>query len=865
MASSHLTKRRFQPVKVDVLGHESGKARFTNDGHYAPPKMLPWRNNLTALSQRYNLYFVAAAEQVHVYVPQFYSQTLGNIPSLILNPPATNPDAVGYIDPDRPMGINHLIVDDLGRNEILVLTTDSGNVAAYHTNTIHRAVRRQAEEDAQQTADDIGIRPFFTHWVYESAWGIAVHKMARLIAISANVPLRSNGSENTGDITVFAFALTSCALDETSSEDHSDINNELSGVRFEDWVEFDEDEELLHELTVRARNFKITLSDHRANIPNIAFANSHCDRAGKLLFSTDIHGDTKIWNVWERRVLRSYDFSEDGGKGRSHELEGERGWSVIPLDPSSFRTADSITEFCGFNAPPDYCPSGINPADPVRPRESYFLRVGLEAPRVMSIYEDLASDPEILDSGLIESSEDEDVDEGGGVSLLVSQADETGGSDATTESPDSEEVVIQMLQDQETRGTSGSLASGRYTSNTIHDLLSDTQSRSSSQNEPGEFDTEIPDDPRQEQSTSDEDSTHSFQSLTYQSWSRPGTEPFVSSDDPRYQTLPSTLEYSSIPVLHLSASNIRLINMPHAPIPHVFFNRPCETYWPPGLAWMYNMDRLNMSAYLPELGVVVAASQTGKVAIITLTKRAETGCLGFRVDWTIPFFDQIRKKQRPDKPLLGLAVGRMQGLFKDTDDSYDDAEKMTSTSKHAASPGLTSQFVDGIARSFDSNYLDFTTLDTATISLDSGSDTDKPKRHSIPYRRTPPQKAVNRRKPPSPSISRRQKSITSSRNSPIFSDVIPIAATTKRSPYRPNNFPQVSAPWLSPHAEAPMALPMSTQIPNTEDLSALRYRLMLTYYDHTVLSYEIGRAGDRLGIWGSGKKNWGSRDDGLIF
>lgn len=72
-------------------------------------------------------------------------------------------------------------------------------------------------------------------------------------------------------------------------------------------------------------------------------------------------------------------------------------------------------------------------------------------------------------------------------------------------------------------------------------------------------------------------------------------------------------------------------------------------------------DRFNMVKYVPELGLVVAASQKGRVAIISLTWQEEIG-YAFRLDWIVPFYTQERDDGRPMIPLLGLAVSPMPGF-----------------------------------------------------------------------------------------------------------------------------------------------------------------------------------------------------------
>lgn len=68
-----------------------------------------------------------------------------------------------------------------------------------------------------------------------------------------------------------------------------------------------------------------------------------------------------------------------------------------------------------------------------------------------------------------------------------------------------------------------------------------------------------------------------------------------------------------------------------------------------------------MVKYIPEVGIVVAASQKGRVAIISLTWQQEIG-FAFRVDWIVPFLTQEFHNQRPVIPLLGLAVSPMPGF-----------------------------------------------------------------------------------------------------------------------------------------------------------------------------------------------------------
>ena len=82
----------------------------------------------------------------------------------------------------------------------------------------------------------------------------------------------------------------------------------------------------------------------------------------------------------------------------------------------------------------------------------------------------------------------------------------------------------------------------------------------------------------------------------------------------------------------------------------------------PLYASLQALDRLNMVAQIPELGVVIVASQVGKAAILTMTKlRGEKLIHGFRVECRVPFESQERAGLRPPCFLLGIATAPFQG------------------------------------------------------------------------------------------------------------------------------------------------------------------------------------------------------------
>lgn len=89
--------------------------------------------------------------------------------------------------------------------------------------------------------------------------------------------------------------------------------------------------------------------------------------------------------------------------------------------------------------------------------------------------------------------------------------------------------------------------------------------------------------------------------------------------------------------------------------------------------WYYNSDnlstfsRLSLTAYIPEIGIVLAGSPEGRVAVLSMTQTHSAGgaapfyCM--RLDWILPLRSQEVDGQRPERLLLGLAVSPVQGML----------------------------------------------------------------------------------------------------------------------------------------------------------------------------------------------------------
>lgn len=215
-----------------------------------------------------------------------------------------------------------MIVGDIGHEEILLTSSDDGDVIAFTTNSIQHAI-----QDNVAGNTDIGCRlnAFFIENVGHSAWGLAIHKAARLIAVSAN----------TQEITVFAFALGNNPVSENGSEDEDyALSSSIDGLGGDaDWLCI---EGSIDPPERSSRNIKVRLIGHKTNIPNITFCNSDADPHGQYLLSTDIDGQTFIWDVWRRQIIGTLSKTKQAA-----DRPGSGGWGVACLDPKVLRRSDS--------------------------------------------------------------------------------------------------------------------------------------------------------------------------------------------------------------------------------------------------------------------------------------------------------------------------------------------------------------------------------------------------------------------------------------------------------------------------------------------------------------------------------------------
>lgn len=613
--------RGYQPVQVDLIGIERGLERFTRDGVTELPPVALWRNNLTALSHTQNLYFVATTLCVAVYEPKFPYQTLKRTPALVILPDVTRGDVTGAIPSSSPHAVNQLVVGQLGSQEILLLARDSGNVEAYNIAAICEAIKKIPEDyTGERNSLVLNVRPFFKQWVRQSAWGLAIHKEARMIAVSANIPSAwqpADSEDTSATITVFAFAV----LPEPRSN-ASESSDGRSDTDEEDWIPWSS-----KDTPVRNRNYKIVLAGwhgHEHNIPNITFLNTSQESDSAWILSTDILGRMKMWHIWSQTCWRTWDFGHDTRRVWMG-APSYPGWQVVALDIGIFVRTDTTEEFIGASRAPIH--HGNYDGGPSFDLSSIARRVPGR-----SQYH-----PAHPDADLDLSSED-DLDE------VIDEQDDVLTSAV-------------LIVDQE----------GLEIENLVRSQISRFG---------GELEYQIEDERRYIVPTSTEDSSTSSEGE--RQMPSPPPERSMRTNRLLNQMVTSTDNKTTMPpdiaILHCGNANVRLLGGPRAKYPHIFCAGILRQIFPNTRIGqnLDHIDRLNMVHTIPDLGIVLIATQAGRLAVCALTRRGD-GLLGLRVDWILPTKKQELRGQRPEFcPLIGVAVGPIQGHYDDSASSDSD-------------------------------------------------------------------------------------------------------------------------------------------------------------------------------------------------
>ncbi len=179
-----------------------------------------------------------------------------------------------------PHSINNLTTGFLGNEEVVAACCDDGEVYAYYTKEIADWISLQEKSPLAhprrlkrcQSASTKPPTHFFRENVGVSAWGLAVHRQSRLIAVSSN----------RREVTVFAFALQNAPRHgERPEQHHPAYDGPADFVRS------------------RTKSWRVVLAlgHHANNVPNVCFINDEEGEAEKVS-AIDIDGFTWIADIW---------------------------------------------------------------------------------------------------------------------------------------------------------------------------------------------------------------------------------------------------------------------------------------------------------------------------------------------------------------------------------------------------------------------------------------------------------------------------------------------------------------------------------------------------------------------------------------
>ncbi|KAK4505422.1 hypothetical protein PRZ48_003385 [Zasmidium cellare] len=600
-----MPRKSFSEAAVVATGAQPSAARFGGEARHRDDlstPICPWRCNLTALSQQANLYFVAYADRIFVYIPQYHTQALPQEPALIVTSQPSRPARPGYIDARRPHAINNLVVQCLGNEEIIATVRDDGDVDAFFVRQIIHAIERRTEPGSSVGVDADEVKPFFQSNVGMSAWGLAIHSEARILATSAN----------THSITIFKFGLV-----DADEQDQPQEGEELheNGGKSEQHRKNDVTEQVLN---------------GTSNIPHIAFCNTGDDPEARWLLTTDIGGFCRSIDLWEMGTAQTFRF---GGQSYVSVHDHDRfnsGWTIMFLDKRSFLPEDDFRAALGFEEGE-------------------------------------------IDSGV--KSEQTLWDIGGSIDHVPDASERFGLPrrrplpDRPSPSRDSTDAQSEAPADQE--------ASQDDVNEDV--AMADAQEDNDS-GELSEDDTYYVDMDSEDEGTED---SFSFSAM-YGGRRIFGNEPraFQFNNKSICDDLPC-------PILHTSVRSVYLLQPPHCPAaekvisesaftpPTVGFTNALRQLVPSQYSWINSIERLNMAAYIPAIGVVVLASQKGRVVVISLTKLSRyadfpapkyskskcppNSVYTMRIERILPLASQEAHGERPFEPLAGIATGPMQG------------------------------------------------------------------------------------------------------------------------------------------------------------------------------------------------------------
>ncbi|KAK3341170.1 hypothetical protein B0T25DRAFT_333045 [Lasiosphaeria hispida] len=606
------------------------------------PRVARLRCNLTALSQRYNLYFTAYQDKIYVYQPKRAPQILP-APTLILSPRRTKATRLlqGVIDRYFGHQINNMVVGNLGNFEVLFFVYDDGDVGAYYTHTIVRCIKLNSSNGPSHGTGGAPPRQavpkeFFHDNVGLSAWGLAIHEQSRLLAVSSN----------RREVTVFAFATSDNPVrGESPKADNSP--KVWSGQTAL---------ELERHFQSRTRTWRIVLPTGAEGhyMPSIAFCNDETGYADKVV-GVDIQGNTWILDIWK---IGSFPIVYPPDSTRGMANQRHMGWGVLVLSDSSFKQTGSLSESLGLPGNKIIrCPTSSRTNAPANPDPNVWLDITCR----LFYVQELAPDPDVFlrqRHGPIYSKMH--------VEGFYPHPDAAGplvGQQNNEDEDDSDNMFESDSSSEGAFGAPDKIEAGQSTEQRWTALTK-------SPGPPGAAIDDLTDEvllcraiiPSFGQTPALDGSPTTLIEFASESMSRQRrtkTIKFAKAEFPPYMA-------KNLSILRLTSTDIELqpldpqgtgILCKSVLAYHNHIGRRNEPY---DLSRHYS-ERISMVVHVPELNLVVLGALNGRVALLTLTKTAKRvqGVplrRGFRVDWVLPRRAEEDKRVRPWCALHGIAM-----------------------------------------------------------------------------------------------------------------------------------------------------------------------------------------------------------------
>ncbi|KAI1172816.1 hypothetical protein F4777DRAFT_560282 [Nemania sp. FL0916] len=336
------------------LDFEPLQAVANNDpDEESPVPKLGWsRLNLTVLSQKFNIYAVAYGSAIHIFrVQSCVDHGLPARPDLTIKRPVSEDARLihGDIDFRNPHYINHMVLGNLGEEEILLFACDDGDVLAYYTHQVEHALQR-LELGTIPEQPLMPMKPFFHRNVGKSAWGLAAHKQSRLIAVGNNLheihifapALRSSSSGFENPAPPVSHAAFICKMVDPDGK-----------VVFQNGAPVDPTEPLIPS---RTKPYHIIIETRSTgnNIPNVAFSDGPDGEAEEIV-AIDIQGRLHCANIgkdiksWVRRGIKGVYESFYSKNPERIPPEVPVGWGVLIFTESSFLPTTTYKESLGLS------------------------------------------------------------------------------------------------------------------------------------------------------------------------------------------------------------------------------------------------------------------------------------------------------------------------------------------------------------------------------------------------------------------------------------------------------------------------------------------------------------------------------------